>query len=285
MIAQESKIKLLMVDDEEEFLISSTQALSRRGIEVAMALNGAMALNMLRELEFDVVVLDVKMPGLDGVEVFRRMQKEQPGLPVILLTGHGSIPQAFETSRDGVYDYVTKPCDMDTLLKVIQEAAAQAKSQADIASRTDATLISGGLIRVLIVDDEPDLLESLKNVLQRRKMEVAIVQNGEEALKFLKESIIEVVVLDVKMPGMDGVEVLQRMKEEFPNIEVILLTGHPTVESALTGMKHGAFDYVVKPPDVDELTETIYRAYGRREDNIAKQRQKIINEIREQYPD
>ena len=282
---QGTRIKLLMVDDDKEFLVSSAHVLNRRGIKVQIAFDGAMALKTLREVKFDVVLLDIKMPGMDGFEVFRRIQIEQPGLPVILLTGHGSIPQAFETSKEGVFDYLTKPCDMDTLSKVIQEAAAQAKNQTDTAGSIGTTPKSGDQIQVLIVDDEVELLESLKNVLQRREMEVTTVQNGEEALKFMKESIVEVVVLDVKMPGMDGIVVLQRMKGEFPNVEVILLTGHPTVNTAMAGMKQSAFDYIVKPPDVDELADTIRQAYRRREESIAEQQRKIVEEIRERYPE
>ncbi|MDP8205109.1 MAG: response regulator [Candidatus Electryonea clarkiae] len=283
---QESeKIRLLMVDDEEEFLASTAQALNRRGIDVKTAFDGAMALKLIKEYQFDVIVLDVKMPGIDGDEVFRRVKEIQPQLPVILLTGHGSVPHAFESSKGGVYDYLTKPCDMDTLLKVVQEAASQVRNQTDTADSIDDSIKSGAIIQVLIVDDEVELLESLKNVLQRRRMKVITAQNGEEALELMKESSFEVVVLDVKMPGMDGIEALQRMKKDFPNMEVVLLTGHPTVDTALAGVKQGAFDYVTKPPDVDELAEIIRKAYLRREDNIIKQQQKIIEGVRERFPD
>jgi len=281
----DQKIKLLMVDDEKEFLASSTPALGRRGIDVMTAFDGTTALNLIQEHEFDVIVLDIKMPGIGGIEVFHQMHKLQPDLPIILLTGHGSVPQAFETSKEGVFDYLAKPCEMDALAKVIQEAAVQARNQTDTVGSIDITHKSGAIIQVLIVDDEVELLKSLKNVLQRREMVVSTAQNGEEALELMKESSVEVVVLDVKMPGMDGIEVLQRIQRDFPNIEVVLLTGHPTVDTAITGMKQGAFDYVVKPPDVDDLAETIRKAYRRRNENIAKQQQKIIKEIRERYPD
>lgn len=286
MTDQGSKtIKLLMVDDEEEFLTSSTQALGRRGIDVMMAFDGAMALKMIKEHKFEVIVLDVKMPGMDGIEVFHRIQTERPGLPVILLTGHGSIPQAFETSKEGVFDYLAKPCEIDALAKVIKDAVAQTRNQTEKTSAIVTTSKSGEQIQVLIVDDEVELLESLKNVLQRREMEVTTAQSGEEALKLMKKSLIEVVVLDIKMPGMDGIEVLQIIRKEFPNVMVVLLTGHPTVDTAMTGMKRGAFDYVMKPPDVDELIDTIRKAYRHREENIVEQQQKIIKEIRERYPD
>lgn len=284
-IQETGRIRLLMVDDEEEFLVSSIRALSNRGIDAFMAFDGAMALKTLNENEVDVVTLDIKMPGMDGIELFHRIQERYPDLPVILLTGHGSIPQAFETSKEGVFDYLTKPCKIDTLVKTIKAAASQSEQRKDSVDRTGVTSWSGEQIQVMIVDDEVELLESLKKVLQRRKMTVTTVQNGKEALKRMKESIIEVVVLDVKMPGMDGMEVLDRIKKESPSVEVILLTGHPTIDTALTGMKQGAFDYVVKPPDIDDLTDAIRKANEQREVNIIEKQQKIISEISERYPD
>jgi DNA-binding NtrC family response regulator len=286
MTDQENKtIRLLMVDDEKEFLVSSTPALSRRGIDVMTAFDGAAALNLIRERKFDVIVLDIKMPGIDGVEVFHQMHKLHPDLPIILLTGHGSVPQAFETSKDGVFDYLAKPCEMDELAKVIQKAVAQSGRGTDSKVSFEKSDKSGTKIHLLIIDDELELLESLKNVLQRREMSVAIAPNGEAALKHMKESFTEVVLLDVKMPGMNGIEVLERIKKDFPNVEVILLTGHPTIDTALTGMKQGAFDYVIKPPDIDELTNTIRKAYEHREEKIVEQQQNIIKDIRERYPD
>ncbi|MCF7811285.1 response regulator [bacterium] len=277
------KIRLLMVDDEKEFLISSTPALGRRGIDVMTAYDGAMALKMIEENEFDAIVLDIKMPGIDGVEVFHRMKMLQPDLPIIMLTGHGSVPQAFETSKAGVFDYLSKPCDIDELVEVIRKAVTHADTP--IESDGNKNIKPGVKIKLLIIDDEVDLLASLKNVLQRRGMEVITAQNGEEALKHIQAFLIDVVVLDVKMPGMDGLEVLERIKKESSNVEVILLTGHPTVDTALTGIKQGAFDYVVKPPDVDDLTDTIRKAYLQREENILERQQNMIKDIRERYPD
>ena len=117
------RVRIILVDDEEEFLQSATRALERRDVAVSTAKNGEEALRMIEHHIFHVAVLDVKMPGIDGVELFRRMKNKIPDLPVIILTGHGSIAQAFETSKEGIYDYITKPCDMDALVLKIKEAA------------------------------------------------------------------------------------------------------------------------------------------------------------------
>ena len=108
-------------------------------------------------------------------------------------------------------------------------------------------------IRVLLVDDEVEFLDTLLKRMRKRQVEVAGVYSGEEALRYLESSPVDVVVLDVKMPGMDGIDALRAIKERHPLVEVIMLTGHANVEVAIQGMELGAFDYLMKPMDIDEL--------------------------------
>jgi len=126
--------------------------------------------------------------------------------------------------------------------------------------------------RVLLVDDERDYLEVITRRLGKRDLDVDGVSSGEEALQYLKARPIDVAVLDVKMPGMDGLMVLREIKKLNPLIEVIMLTGHARLEVALEGMRSGAFDYLMKPADIDELLYKIqdaYRAKTIREEKIA----------------
>jgi DNA-binding NtrC family response regulator len=139
-------------------------------------------------------------------------------------------------------------------------------------------------IRTLIVDDEVELLDSLKSVLERREMRVLTSESGENALDLLKENVVDVVVLDIKMPGMDGLEVLKIIKKDYPDIPVLLLTGHPTVESALKGIKLGANEYIMKPPDVEMLVERIRQAYDQQQEIFAQRQSEKINDIRKRRP-
>ncbi len=284
MSEKKQNIRLLLVDDEEEFLASAAPALEKRGLEVVTARDGVEALKMVEEQPFDVIVLDVKMPGIDGAEVSRRLRREHQDLPIIILTGHGSVPQAFEASKRGVYDYLAKPCDMNVLAKKINEAAKTHPIEPD-----EKTISGKGVdiasISVLIADDEPELLASLKTVLERRKMIVLTAQSGAEALSTLSSTVVDIVVLDIKMPGMDGIEVLRRIKSDYPLVEVILLTGHPTVENALQGVKLGAIEYLMKPPDVDDLTKLIRKAYQRRQEELERSRREAINNILKKHPE
>ncbi|PKK83053.1 MAG: hypothetical protein CVT49_10490 [candidate division Zixibacteria bacterium HGW-Zixibacteria-1] len=278
------KYKLLLVDDEEEFLVSSSKALSRRGFEVDVAPNGVTALEKIDEIVFDAIVLDVKMPDIDGVEVFRQIHEKYPDMPVILLTGHASVGDAFQTSKEGITDYLAKPIDMDELAKRIHHAVAAGKKAA--AAESGFPLIdTGEPIRLMIVDDEIDFLDSLKKVLQRRNMEVITASGGEQALGMLRSELVDIMILDVKMPGMDGMEVLRHVKKDFPSVEIILLSGHPSVEAALEGVRLGASEYLKKPPDIDDLTETIRKLYQDKKRVYFEQQQKLIDEIRRRFPE
>jgi len=279
------KIRLLLVDDEEDFLTSSARALNRRGFEVHTAQDGFAALQIMQRHKFDVVVLDMKMPGIDGVEVFDRIRQDWPSVPVIMLTGHGSIAQAFETSKKGIADYISKPCDIDTLADHIRTAIANA-NPADETGGGEAKIADPtATVRVLLVDDEVDFLESMQTVLQRRNMQVTIAESGEEALEILNDAIIDVAVLDVKMPGMDGLDALQIMRQRFPTVKVILLSGHPSARAAMESIERGASEYLTKPPEVDDLADTIRRVCRHPQKNVEDEERALIDEIRRRYPE
>jgi two-component system OmpR family response regulator len=118
--------------------------------------------------------------------------------------------------------------------------------------------------KVMIVDDEQDFLETIVKRLEARSIDVTGVESGYQALEALDGRDPDVIILDVKMPGMDGIETLREIKKKKPLTEVIMLTGHASVESGIQSMKLGAFDYVMKPLALDELLEKVRQAYERK---------------------
>jgi len=117
---------------------------------------------------------------------------------------------------------------------------------------------------VLVVDDEPEFRELTVKMLKRRGIEARGAENGEEALEILQRAPLDVVLLDVKMPGMDGIETLRQIRIQNPLVEVVLLTGHASVESGIEGMKQGAFDYLMKPIELEPLLEKLSFAYEKK---------------------
>jgi two-component system, OmpR family, response regulator len=118
--------------------------------------------------------------------------------------------------------------------------------------------------RVMLVDDEKDFRETLCKRLTKRKLDVVSAGGGREALAKLAESPVDVVVLDVRMPDMDGIETLKEIKKVMPSVEVIMLTAHADVQVAVEGMELGAFDYLMKPMDIDDLLYKLQDAYKRK---------------------
>jgi len=117
---------------------------------------------------------------------------------------------------------------------------------------------------VLLVDDEPDFLYPLVRRLVRRNLVVESAGNGQEAIDIINKMPVDVVVLDVKMPGMGGLEILRAIKAGHDTIEVILLSGHASIDTAMEGLSCGAFDYLMKPVDFDELFFKIQDAYQKK---------------------
>ncbi|MHC1788077.1 response regulator [Solidesulfovibrio sp.] len=125
-------------------------------------------------------------------------------------------------------------------------------------------------LRVLAVDDEADFIETLVKRFTYRQISVTAASNGPEALALLDREAFDVVILDMRMPGMDGLTVLQEIKKRHPLVEVIILTGHASVEAGSQGMSLGAYDYVLKPVDFGELLEKANKAYERKKLNESR---------------
>jgi len=126
--------------------------------------------------------------------------------------------------------------------------------------------------RVLVVDDEKDFVEATVKRLKKRGIDAEGALSGERALELMKEKRFDVVLLDIKMPGgMDGIETLREIKKIAPITEVILLTGHASVESSIEGLKLGAFDYLLKPVKLEDLIKKLAEAFEKKD----KQDQKI----------
>ncbi|MBL6972583.1 MAG: response regulator [Desulfobacterales bacterium] len=123
---------------------------------------------------------------------------------------------------------------------------------------------------VLLVDDEEEFLETLLKRLTKRGLNILTAKSGQEALTIIKEKKIDVTVLDVRMPGIDGVQTLREIKKLDPLMEVIMLTGHASIEVAIEGMELGAFDYLMKPADIDELFYKLQDAFKKRNLQQAK---------------
>jgi DNA-binding NtrC family response regulator len=294
-----SKIKLLLVDDEEDYVKTMAERMEMRDVGSRVALSGEEALQMVEEDAPDVMVLDLRMPGINGMEVLERVKQEHPHVQVIILTGHGSEREEQEARRLGAFDYLQKPADTSQLLTTVRSAwskgiqflkdsrdefertmtaaalaegglpeTARQSERAPVASRagasaepkTDQMSTSGQGLKVLFVDDEEDFVRTMAERMEMRELGGEIALSGQQALQMLENDVPDVMVLDLRMPGIDGMEVLRRVKKTFPQIEVIIMTGHGSDKDEDEARRLGAFDYLRKPVDIDRLMETVRNA-------------------------
>jgi two-component system response regulator HydG len=275
-----TQVRLLLVDDERDFREAVIPGLERRGFTVSQAENGEDALELIRKEGFDVVVLDVKMPGLDGVSVFHEIQRRAPDLPVVILTGHGNVQQAFETSREGIYDYLSKPFDVDALADVAHRAARHG-----VESRKVEAAAGSHPIELLFVDDDRDLVVALVPALERQGMRVTVAYDSTQAMAIASRRRFDVALVDVVMAGMHGLTLMNLLRESDPLLQVVVLTGHPSVADARRALREGAFDYLVKPQGVWDLSATIHRAWLRRAGKEEARRRDVAERILAEQPE
>ena len=131
-------------------------------------------------------------------------------------------------------------------------------------------------IRMLLVDDEDDFRITLAERLKLRKIDVTDAGSGKEAIELVRQKSFDVAVIDVKMPGIDGIETLKQIKQIQPAMEIVMLTGHASIESGIEAMKLGAYNYIMKPCDIDELLIKTGDAYQHK---LLKEKEKIKGEM------
>ena len=238
---KKERLKVLLVDDEKEFVESLSERLELRNLDADIAYDGEQALEAVKDGKHDVMVLDLRMPGIDGIEVLRRVKETNPDVQVVILTGHGTDKDEEMVKKLGAFAYLKKPVDIDQLVGTLHKEK----------------------IKVLLVDDEKEFVESLSERLELRNLDADIAYDGEQALAAVKDGKHDVMVLDLRMPGIDGIEVLRRVKKTNPDVQVVILTGHGTEKEEKMAKKLGAFAYLKKPVDVDQLVGTLNKAWKR----------------------
>jgi DNA-binding NtrC family response regulator len=133
--------------------------------------------------------------------------------------------------------------------------------------------------KILLVDDEKDFLDVMSERIQARGMDVTTAESAEKALESVESGGYDAIILDLMMPGMDGLQTLKAIKKKNPDLQVILLTGHATVEKGIEAMKLGAMDFLEKPADLDKLTEIIHKAQARKMVIIERKMEEKMKQI------
>ena len=244
-------LRAMLVEDDAVLAAGLARALEGEGLQVERCASGGEALRALAAAPCDLLVLDLGLPDMDGLEVLARLRSRGQDLPVLLLTARDPAEFRARGQALGAHDYLAKPCALPEFL-----------------GRARAALLRAGAImrarmRILIVEDDAALADGLARILRAEGYAVDVAPRGELATHAAAGERFDLVILDVGLPDIDGFEVLRRLRADAQRMPVLLLTARDKVDDRVHGLDLGADDYMVKPFAMPELVARV-RALIRR---------------------
>ena len=233
------KTKVLIVDDDANFRNTLSKILTKKGYEINTAESGSRALDLIKERAFDVVLMDIKMPVMNGVETHKKIKEVRPGSTVIMMTAFSVDDLIREAVKEGVYAVVRKPFDVDTIVNMIEKSR------------------NGALIAV--VDDDPEICKTMKKILENKGYGVTTCLTGEEAISLTKTRPQDILFIDVKLPVLSGVETYLEIKKINPKAIAVMMTAYRQEMEELIkqAVKNNAYACLYKPFDMDEAIKII----------------------------
>jgi CheY-like chemotaxis protein len=237
---------ILVVNADTDFCEVLRNTLTAYKHEVTTAATGEEALQLLEDRRPAVVLLDLALPGMPGLEALAKLRARAPHLPVVIVTGEVSTEVESRAREMGVSDVVRKGLKMDVIMQAVNHAFQHAGRPAEGASAVAPATI-------LIVDDEPEIRELVGEFLGRRGYRIATASNGEEALALVAKEPPDLILLDIYMPGINGIEVLRRLARSHPSVGVIMLTASQEEPLLQEALDLGALDVLSKPVDLKQL--------------------------------
>lgn len=233
-----SKTNILVVDDIRSMRVTLGGILEDKGHNVVMVENGYQAIEAVKKTLFDVIFIDIKMPGINGVQTFREIKRIDRKAVVIMMTAYSVEDLLKEALEEGAYATVYKPFDVDKIIAIIEEVLHE------------KTLI-------LVVDDKFSDRETLKTILEDKGYRVTTAKDGTEAIEMVKSKHYDIIFLDVILPGMDGVETFERVKGIDPEVTVIMMTGYTAEDLVRKAVSEGAYTCIYKPFNMEKLIELV----------------------------
>jgi two-component system response regulator HydG len=229
-----AKTNILVVDDLRSIRLTLGGILEDKGYNVVSAENGYQAIEAVKKTHFDAIFMDIKMPGINGIQTFREVKKIDPKAVVIMMTAYSVEDLVREALEEGAYAIVYKPFDIDKIITIIEELLHEK-------------------ILILVVDDQFNTRETLKAILEHKGYRVATAQDGAEAIEMVKEKHYDIIFLDVKLPDMNGVETFKQVKRIDPKAAVIMMTGYSLDDLVRIAIGQGAYTCIYKPFDMENI--------------------------------
>jgi DNA-binding NtrC family response regulator len=235
-------MNILVVDDEEGLRMTMAANLELEGFVVTEAENGFQALELAKQQPFDLVLSDMRMPQMDGLELMRQLKNVQPNTPVVLMTGFEREESIKNALSEGVFTVLTKPCDVTRVVQTLMRAQKRQN--------------------VLVIDDSPADAQSTVDALLATGVRARAAFDGDSAIEAIASGDIDVLVTDLVMPGMSGTELVERVRAIAPNVSVIAVSGYAVPEMLQKVATDGAYACMRKPFHARELIQVIAMARG-----------------------
>ena len=239
------RTSVLIVDDAPNMRLTLSDILADEGYEVSTAETGEQAVEMFHQHAYDVILMDVRLPGLGGMEAFRRIQKEPTGSKVILMTAYNMDDIKRVALDAGAVAFLTKPLDIESVLKLISEV--------------DHTAI-------LVVEDEQRTAATLHHALRAKGYPVTVTSSPDHALELAEQIRFDVVFIDTKLPGMNGLELYLAIKELTPTATAVMITSNEREfeEMRREAVRRTAYTVLQKPLEINRVLGLLERIAGQR---------------------
>lgn len=241
-------VHALVVDDDHRMAKTLVDILKVKGYEAEAAYSGPEALDKVKKVSFDCVLTDIKMPGMNGVELYRAIKETKPDLPVVMMTAYSADRLVKEGLEQGALAALTKPLDINLVLSFFSSLRKERS--------------------IVIVDDDLQFCKTLGDILRRRGFTVAEATEPSNLPEILR-SDIQMVLLDMKLNGKSGLEVLKDIRKGYPHLPVILVTAYRVemAQAIEASLKISAYTCLYKPFEIEELlkvlTEIHHKELGR----------------------
>ncbi len=235
----EGKTKVLVVDDDRRMVKTVCDILKVKGFDALEAYTGEEAVERVRSDGPDCVLMDIRMPGMNGVDALRMIKGISPDLPVVLMSAYATEEQATEAKAQGAYTVLNKPVDIQIVLSFLSLLRKE-KS-------------------ILVVDDDPLFCKTLKDILQTRGFRVETEVDPKKALGHMENDYKLAMVLDLKLGEKDGLDVLREIRGKYPTKPVVLVTAYNDEMSSSIekGLKIGAYTCLYKPFEAEALIRSL----------------------------
>ncbi|MEW6615343.1 MAG: response regulator [Thermodesulfobacteriota bacterium] len=236
------KTRLLIVDDNVDFAYNLADVLELKGYKAYVCPDGHRAIDTVKKERFDLILMDIKMPGMDGVETYKRIKEVSSGTVTIMMTAYAVEDLVGEALASGAYDVFYKPLDISRLLIAIEESLKEEKGRL-----------------ILIVDDDKGILHNLRDILQTKGHTVFIADSGQRAIELARDKQFCIVFIDVKMPLLNGLEIYKAIKGINPLACAVMMTGYRQEVKALVeeALDSSAYTCLYKPLNMDEVLNVV----------------------------